>query len=98
MTFESPGRWGTRKHHCPIHPHIYTNGHICLSIIYDDWSPALGVEAVCHSMVSMLSSAKEKNPPADNEMHVDSVFHHAHTLSIFLLLLLLALLSSSSLS
>jgi len=57
-----------RKHHCPIHPHIYTNGHICLSIIYDDWSPALGVEAVCHSMVSMLSSAKEKMPPADNEV------------------------------
>jgi len=23
-------------------------------------------------MVSMLSSAKEKNPPADNEMHLDS--------------------------
>jgi len=24
------------------------------------------------SMVSMLSSAKEKNPPADNDMHLDS--------------------------
>ncbi|EKX47549.1 hypothetical protein GUITHDRAFT_69388, partial [Guillardia theta CCMP2712] len=56
----------------PIHPHIYTNGHICLSIIYDDWSPALGVEAVCHSMISMMSSAKEKEPPADNEMHLDA--------------------------
>jgi len=69
---EWPARWGTRKHHCPIHPHIYTNGHICLSIIYDDWSPALGVEAVCHSMISMMSSAKEKEPPADNEMHLDA--------------------------
>jgi len=69
---EWPKRWGVRKHHCPIHPHIYTNGHICLSIIYDDWSPALGVEAVCHSMVSMMSSAKEKEPPADNTMHLDS--------------------------
>jgi hypothetical protein len=45
---EWPLRWGKRAHHCPIHPHIYTNGNICLSIIYDDWSPALGVEAVCH--------------------------------------------------
>jgi len=45
---EWPSRWGKRPHHCPIHPHIYTNGNICLSIIYDDWSPALGVEAVCH--------------------------------------------------
>jgi len=69
---EWPLRWGKRAHHCPIHPHIYTNGNICLSIIYDDWSPALGVEAVCHSMVSMLSSAKEKNPPADNDMHLDA--------------------------
>jgi hypothetical protein len=23
-------------------------------------------------MVSMMSSAKEKNPPADNEMHLDA--------------------------
>jgi ubiquitin-conjugating enzyme E2 W len=54
----------------PLHHHIYSNGHICLSILTDDWSPALSVQSVCLSILSMLASAKEKSRPPDDMFYV----------------------------
>ncbi|KAG9509262.1 Ubiquitin-conjugating enzyme E2 W [Fragariocoptes setiger] len=54
----------------PVHPHVYSNGHICLSILTDDWSPALSVQSVCLSIVSMLSSCRDKKRPPDNALYV----------------------------
>ncbi|CAJ0594669.1 unnamed protein product [Cylicocyclus nassatus] len=54
----------------PVHPHVYSNGHICLSILSEDWTPALSVQAVCLSILSMLSSAREKKRPPDNALYV----------------------------
>lgn len=67
--FESPQVYFTGDH-IPVHPHVYSNGHICLSILTEDWSPALSVQAVCLSVVSMLSSCKEKRLPPDNVFYV----------------------------
>lgn len=56
----------------PVHPHIYSNGHICLDILYDGrdggWSPALTVNKICLSLQSMLASNTDKSkPPGDQE-------------------------------
>jgi len=56
----------------PMHPHVYSNGHICLSILTDDWSPALSIESICLSVLSMLSSCTEKGRPPGNDMYVQT--------------------------
>ncbi|GFN79085.1 ubiquitin-conjugating enzyme e2 w [Plakobranchus ocellatus] len=44
----------------PVNPHVYSNGHICLSILNFEWCPMLNVRTICLSIISMLSSCKEK--------------------------------------
>lgn len=57
----------------PEHLHIYTNGFICLDILYSGggggWSPAMTMQSCCLSLRSMLASATSKQrPPGDAQM------------------------------
>ncbi|KZV74753.1 UBC-like protein [Peniophora sp. CONT] len=60
------------KFQSPLHPHVYSNGHICASILGDDWSPSLSVVAVCITLQSMLASCRSKERPQGNDMYVRS--------------------------
>ena len=46
----------------PIHTHVYSNGHICLDVLYDKWTPALGVGSLCLSVHSMLAGPAPPPP------------------------------------
>jgi len=50
----------------PMHPHVYSNGVICLDLLGTNWSPVQNVESVCMSIQSMLTgNTKNERPPGD---------------------------------
>lgn len=57
---------------CPKHVHVYSNGDICLNLLGRDWRPTMTVQGIAVSILSMLSSAKEKSMPQDNALHAES--------------------------
>jgi len=54
----------------PVHEHIYSDGKICLNILYNDWDPKMDIRSMCLSLQSMLSSATKKSRPPDNNSTV----------------------------
>ena len=56
-------------HPTPRHEHVYTNGDICLSLLGKDWRPTMTAQSLAMSILSILSSAREKSLPMDNARH-----------------------------
>ncbi|RXN05757.1 ubiquitin-conjugating enzyme E2 W [Labeo rohita] len=59
--FDSPQVMFTGEN-IPVHPHVYSNGHICLSILTEDWSPALSVQSRRPPDNSFYVKTCNKNP------------------------------------
>lgn len=53
----------------PQNEHVYTNGHICISLLHEDWSPAMTLEMIIIGILSMLSEATKKKIPPDNYLY-----------------------------
>ncbi|ODV57834.1 ubiquitin-conjugating enzyme E2 [Ascoidea rubescens DSM 1968] len=54
----------------PVHPHIYSNGHICLDILGSAWSPIHNIHSMAVSIQSMLASNTRNERPPDNSSYV----------------------------
>ncbi|GMH89598.1 hypothetical protein TrVE_jg6224 [Triparma verrucosa] len=72
------------SHPAPLHPHIYTNGHICLSILSSEWSPALTIQSIVLSIASLLSTSPSKTPPEGDEQYCRRVKNRSPLLTSWL--------------
>ena len=52
----------------PVNPYVFSNGLVCLDILDTNWSPILKASTITLSILSMLSSTKEKKKPVNDDI------------------------------
>lgn len=52
----------------PVHPHIYSNGHICSSLM-KDWLPVLTMTSISLTYLSALNTNTKLNGPPNDKMY-----------------------------
>ncbi|KAH3676292.1 hypothetical protein WICMUC_002088 [Wickerhamomyces mucosus] len=57
-------------HSIPIHPHIYSNGHICLDLLGPAWTPAYTIDSLIVAIQSILASNDINERPPDDDRYV----------------------------
>ncbi len=53
----------------PTHPHIYSNGHICLDVLGSGWTPVQTVASISLSIQSMLMGNNVNSRPPDDDLY-----------------------------